>query len=291
MNGFYQARAEFGTRLRRLREEAGLNGKQLAARLGWAASKVSRIETGKQTATPEDVTAWAEVTGAERGLIDDLLADLRTVRFEYATWTRQFRAGTATRQRVSVEIEGTATAMRALETTVIPGLLQTADYARHVLSTMVAIRDVPDDVAEGVRLRMRRQEVLYDPAKHFRFLLTEAALRTRTCPPATLRSQLDRLLALSGVDTVELAVLPFDVKLPVVPSHGFWIFDEEIVLIETLSAELTLRDSDEVALYDRIFEMLWDVAIRGDDLAVFFRELIEGLRRGPEAGSSHAPAS
>jgi len=291
LNGFYQARAEFGTRLRRLREEAGLNGKQLAARLGWAASKVSRIETGKQTATPEDVTAWAEVTGAERGLIDDLLADLRTVRFEYATWTRQFRAGTATRQRVSVEIEGTATAMRALETTVIPGLLQTADYARHVLSTMVAIRDVPDDVAEGVRLRMRRQEVLYDPAKHFRFLLTEAALRTRTCPPATLRSQLDRLLALSGVDTVELAVLPFDVKLPVVPSHGFWIFDEEIVLIETLSAELTLRDSDEVALYDRIFEMLWDVAIRGDDLAVFFRELIEGLRRGPEAGSSHAPAS
>jgi transcriptional regulator with XRE-family HTH domain len=291
LNGFYQARAEFGGRLRRLREEAGLNGKQFAVRLGWAASKVSRIETGKQTATSDDVTAWAEATGTEQSLLDDLLADLRTVRFEYATWTRQFRAGTAARQRVSVEIEGTATTMRALETTVIPGLLQTADYARHVLGTMVAMRDVPDDVADGVRLRMRRQEVLYDPAKHFRFLLTEAALRTRTCPPTTLRGQLDRLLALSGVDTVELAVLPFDLKLPVVPSHGFWIFDEDIVLIETLSAELTLRDSDEVALYDRIFEMLWDVAVRGDDLAVFLRELIEGLRRAPEVGSSHVAPS
>ena len=289
MNGFYQARAEFGARLRRLREEAGLNGKQLAAQLGWAASKISRIETGKQTATPEDVTAWAEVTGTDQALIDDLLADLRTVRFEYATWTRQFRAGTAARQRVSVEIEGTATTMRALETTVIPGLLQTADYARHVLGTMVAMRDVPDDVAEGVRLRMRRQEVLYDPDKHFRFLLTEAALRTRTCPPTALRGQLDRLLALAGVDTVDLAVLPFDLKLPVVPSHGFWIFDEDIVLIETLSAELTLRDSDEVALYDRIFGMLSNVAIRGDELAVFLRELIEGLRHVPEVGSSHAP--
>jgi transcriptional regulator with XRE-family HTH domain len=118
---FYQARAEFGARLRRLRDEAGLNGKQLAGRLGWAASKVSRIETGKQTATPDDVTPWAEVTSAEQALVDDLLADLRTVRFEYATWTRQFRAGTAARQRVSVEIEGTATAMRALETTSYPG--------------------------------------------------------------------------------------------------------------------------------------------------------------------------
>lgn len=282
MNGFYQARAEFGARLRRLRDDAGLNGKQLAARLGWAASKVSRIETGKQTATPDDVTAWAEATEAEQALLDDLLADLRTVRFEYATWTRQFRVGTAPRQRVSVDVESEANTMRALETAVIPGLLQTADYARHVLGTMVAMRDVPDDVAEGVRLRMRRQEVLYDPTKHFRFLLTEAALRTRTCPRATLRGQLDRLLALSGVDTVELAVLPFDMKLPVVPSHGFWIFDEEIVLIETLSAELTLRDSDEVALYGRIFEMLWDVALEGDGLAVLLRELIDGLRRAPE---------
>jgi len=280
LNGFYQARAEFGARLRRLRDEAGLNGKQFAARLGWAPSKVSRIETGKQTATPDDVTAWARVTGAEQAALDDLLADLRTVRFEYATWTRQFRMGTAARQRVSVEIETEARAMWALETTVVPGLLQTADYARHVMETMVALREVPDDVAEGVRLRMRRQEVLYDPAKRFRFLLTEAALRTRTCPPGTIRAQLDRLLALAGVDTVELAVLPFDVKLPVVPSHGFWIFDEEIVLIETLSAELTLRDSDEVALYSRIFELLWDVAIRGDEVAVFLRRLIEEMRGG-----------
>ncbi len=214
-------------------------------------------------------------------MLDDLLADLRTVRFEYATWTRQFRMGTAARQRVSVEIEGEASAMWALETTVVPGLLRTADYARHVMQTMVAVRDVPDDVAEGVRLRMRRQEVLYDPATHFRFLLTEAALRTRTCPPATLRAQLDRLLALSGLDTVELAVLPFDTKLPVVPSHGFWIFDEQIVLVETLSAELSLRDTDEIALYSRIFELLWAAAIRGENLAVFLRQLIEGLRHEP----------
>jgi len=153
----------------------------------------------------------------------------------------------------------------------------------------VALREVPDDVAEGVRLRMRRQEVLYDPAKHFRLLLTEAALRTRTCPPATLRGQLDRLMAVSGLDTVELAILPFDVKLPIVPSHGFWIFDEEIVLIETLSAELTLRDSDEVALHCRIFEMLWDTAIRGDDVRTFLHELIQNLRRMPDPGPSHWP--
>jgi Domain of unknown function (DUF5753) len=130
--------------------------------------------------------------------------------------------------------------------------------------------------------------VLYDPAKHFRFLLTEAALRTRTCLPAALRGQLDRLMAVSGLDTVELAILPFDATLPVVPSHGFWIFDEEIVLVETLSAELTLRDSDEVALFGHIFEMLWDVAVGGEDVGTFLHELVQLLRRAPDAGPSRS---
>ncbi|MGH3984004.1 MAG: Scr1 family TA system antitoxin-like transcriptional regulator [Pseudonocardiaceae bacterium] len=70
------------------------------------------------------------------------------------------------------------------------------------------------DIDAAVRARMQRQEYLYDPGKHFRFLVTEAALRYLVCPPATLRAQLDRLVVLSGLDTVELAVLPFEARLP-----------------------------------------------------------------------------
>jgi transcriptional regulator with XRE-family HTH domain len=277
LSGVYRARQEFGGRLRRLREDAGLNGKQFAAHLGWAASKVSRIEHGKQTATTEDVTAWTATVGAPPDLVEDLLAELRNVRFEYIAWSRQLRAGHAPRQRASIGLAAAATTIRAFESDVVPGLLQTADYARHILTRLVAFRELPDDVERGVRARMRRQEVLYDPDKQLRFLLTEAALRYQPCPTSALRGQLDRLLAVTGLDTVQLAVIPFSTELPVVPSHGFWIFDDDLVLVETLSAELSLRDAEDVDLYRRYFELLWDTALRGEDARQFIAQLARDL--------------
>jgi transcriptional regulator with XRE-family HTH domain len=280
LNGVYRARQEFGGRLRRLREDAGLNGKQFAARLGWAASKISRIEHGKQTATTEDVAAWAATLEAPPELVEDLLAELRNVRFEYIAWSRRLRAGHAPRQRASVGLAAAATTVRAFESDVVPGLLQTADYARHVLTRLSAFRGLPDDVERGVRARMRRQEVLYEPDKQLRFLLTEAALRYQPCPASTLRGQLDRLLAASGLDTVRLAVVPFNIELPIVPNHGFWIFDDNLVLVETLSAELSLRDAEDIDLYTRYFEVLWDIALQGEDARQFIARLTQELVNG-----------
>jgi len=209
--------------------------------------------------------------GAPPEVVTDLLAELRNVRFEYVAWSRQLRAGPTRRQRASIGLEGAAATIRAFEADVVPGLLQTADYARHLLRRLVAFRGLPDDVERGVRARMVRQEVLYDPDKQLRFLLTEAALRCQPCPRAALRGQLDRLLAVFGLATV--GILPFDLELPVVPSHGFWIFDDRLVLVETLSAELSLRDTDDVDLYSRYFNVLWDIALR-DETA---RQFIVGL--------------
>jgi transcriptional regulator with XRE-family HTH domain len=273
----YRARQQFGDRLRRLREDAGFNGKQFATSLGWAASKVSRIELGKQTASTDDVITWAKTVGAPSELVDDLLAELRNVRFEYVAWSRQLRAGMTPRQRASVGLEAAATTIHAFEADVVPGLLQTADYARHLLTRLVTFRELPDDVERGVQTRMRRQEVLYDPGKRLRFLLTEAALRYQPCPRATLRGQLDRLLAVFGLATVELAIMPFGTELPVVPNHGFWIFDDDLVLVETLSAELSLRDADDVDLYTRYFNLLWDIALRDDDARQFVGRLAQDL--------------
>lgn len=76
-----------------------------------------------------------------------------------------------------------------------------------------------------------------------------------------LRAQLDRLLTLAELDTVELAVLPFSARLPIAPSNGFWIFDDSLVLVETLSAELNLRDAEDIAIYGKVFERLWERAV------------------------------
>lgn len=127
LTDIHHARAQFGGQLRRLRQEAGLTGKQLARRLGWAPSKVSKIETGKQTATTEDVRVWAATVGAANQVVEILLTDLRTVRFEYASWRRQLSGGMAPRQRISGALEASATVIRAIEVDIVPRLLQTPD--------------------------------------------------------------------------------------------------------------------------------------------------------------------
>ena len=129
---------------------------------------------------------------------------------------------------------------------------------------MTRLRETPDDVEEAVRLRLQRQELLYDPDKQFRFLLTEASLRNAYAPPAVMRGQLDRLLTLASLDNIQLGIIPFGVVLPVVLHNPFWLRDDSLVLAETYSAELSLRDPEDIALYERVFEMLWEVAETGD---------------------------
>jgi hypothetical protein len=70
---------------------------------------------------------------------------------------------------------------------------------------------------------------------------------------------------LAGLDTVDLAVIPFGVPPPIVMHHAFSIEDEDLVLVETFSAELTLRDPDDIKLYARTFEMLWNAARVGQE--------------------------
>ena len=260
MTGIQRGREEFGQRLRALREDAHLTGMALARQVGWPGSKVSKIEHGKQLPTAADVAVWVGATGGSVELRADLLADLRTVRLEHRTWARLLRRGTAERTRAVRPLDEATTLLRAFEPALVPGLLQTAEYARWVLEGVISLRGLPNDVAEGVRARLDRQQVLYEPGKQFRFLMTEAALRYLLCPPEVLRGQLDRLLVVAGLPNVEVAVLPFSAQLPYPALHGFWMYDEQLVLVDTNTAELSLRDQDDIALYMRLFELMWSTA-------------------------------
>jgi transcriptional regulator with XRE-family HTH domain len=255
-----RARAQFGNRLRRLREDAGLNGKELAAALGWAPSKVSRLETGQRTASASDVEAWTRAVRASPAAAAELREAHRVMRVEYDRWRLSLRRGHGPRQRALVGLEASTSLVRAFEPDAIPGLLHTPDYARAILKGLTVLRETPDDVEEAVRLRLRRQEVLYDATKQFRFLCTEASLRHSYAPPGVMRGQLDRLLALSELESIELRVISFGVELPVLLHSAFWIFDEHLVLVETYSAELALRDPEDVRVYERAFEWLWETA-------------------------------
>jgi len=258
-----------------MREDAGLTGVALATQLGWPGSKVSKIEHGRQTPTVDDVHAWVTATRGSDEILTDLVADLRVLRMEYRTWARLLRRGLGARQRAVVPLDAATTTLRAFEPAVVPGLLQTAHYAKHVLAGVVAFRSLPGDVDAGVAARLDRQSVLYEPSKQFKFLVTEAALRYLVCPPQVLRGQLDRLLAVIGLDNVEVAVLGFDTPLPYPAVHGFWLYDDRLVLVDTISAELVLRDADDVTLYRQAFDLLWEVAHKGEDA----RERISAVSR------------
>ena len=271
-----RGREQFGARLRVLREDAGLTGRELAARLDWVGSKVSRLEHGRRAATTGDVQAWADAVDASGDVLEDLLADLRQIRLEHRRWTRQLRRGIAARQRVAIRHDATVTAIDVYEPTVIPGLLQTAAYARHVIAAVATIWGTRD-TEEAVRVRLVRQDVLHDPDKRLRFLVTEAALRSLVCPPHILGAQLDRLLVDATLAGVEIAVIPFTSQLPRGLPHGFWLYDDRLALAETLTAELVVRDADDLAVYRRVYDDLWAAAISGADADAFIATVASSL--------------
>lgn len=259
---FQSARAALGARLRELRTEAGLDGKTLAEMLGWQRSKISRLELGKQTATAADLETWATAVGAP-GEAADLTSRLRGLESSARSWRRQLTAGhRPVQDRYVVEYQRTTT-LRGYEATVIPGLFQTADYARHLLIQNADLMDSPRDTDAAVQARMRRQGALYEAGKLFRILIWEGALHALICPPTVMADQLDRLVGLIGMSTVELGIVPLGAPLGLTPKHGFWIFDEQRVIVETINTELQYEDPRDVALYRRVWDSLDAAAVYG----------------------------
>lgn len=259
---FKTARVALGTRLRELRTEAGLNGKQLALLLAWQPSKVSRLENGKQTATAADLNAWAVAVGAGDATAD-LVARLRNLEIQHQSWRRQLSAGhRGVQERIEAE-QRTTTTWRGYETGVIPGLFQTPDYARHVFLHGSNVHRSPQDTEDAVRARMKRQDVLYEPGKTIRVLLWEAALHVLLCPTEAMAGQLDRLGGLIGRDNIELGIIPLGAPIASTTKHGFWIYDEQRVTVETISVELRLDSAGDVELYGRVWDRLNESAVYG----------------------------
>ena len=275
---YQQAREALGARFRQLRKDAGLTGKELAEHLGWSQPKVSRIERGQRTPSEEDLQAFARVIGATAEATDELLTRVRTVHSVHAAWRRQLAGGAAVGQHDILELEASVRLVRAFEPAVIPGMLETDDYARKLFDDVVALYGIPNDVDEAVRIRLRRQQLIHDPARRFEFIIGEAALRFRLCPPAVMRAQLDLVRALSNLETVEVFILPSDAELPFLPMHGFWIFDDELVSVETVHTRVEAREPSEVALYLRVFDQLKAAAYGQQAARVLLTRVIEDWR-------------
>ncbi len=271
-----QAREALGRRLRELRQQAGLTGKQLAESLSWPPSKISKLENGRQSPTDRDIRAWTRTTGSERET-ETLLASLHTLEVQHAEWQRLLRLGLRPHQNEIAQLDAKTRLFRVFEATVIPGIIQTADYARFRFAQGIALFKVPNDIDAAVEARVKRQDILYRRDKQFHFVLTEAALRLRLCPPEVMLVQLDRLVSLSALPNVRLGIIGFETAYVVAPWHGFWLLDNDLVMVETFSAELNLAQPQEIELYASIFDQLAAAASYGRAARAIITRVIDDL--------------
>ncbi len=276
VSNVHEARSSLGKRLRELRATAGITGRQLAESLSWPASKVSKLENGRQTPTDQDIRGWTRITGSEAEA-EALLASLHTLEIQHAEWQRQLRGGLRPHQHQLAEIDARTSSFRVFEPATIPGLLQTAEYARARFAEGVLLFGTPNDIDYAVRTRMQRQELLYRRDKHFHFVLTEGALRYRRSSLEVQLAQLDRLMSLSALPNVKLGIIGFETQFIVGPWHAFWLRDQKRVTIETFSAELNLVQPEEIELYASIFEQMAAVASYGRSARAIITRVLDDL--------------
>jgi transcriptional regulator with XRE-family HTH domain len=259
----HEAREALGQRLRDIRKDAGLTGRELATLTGWHSSKVSKIEYGKQTPSEDDIRLWCRHTKASNQ-VPDLIATVRNIEAMYIEWRRMLGTGTRRRQQASRTLEAKTRLMRWYEPLLVPGLLHTAEYARAVLRRVIEFYGIPDDLDVGVAERMERQQILYRGNHRFHFVITHQALLTTVSDNNVMIGQLDRLLSVMSLPRVMLGIVPTFAEYRV-PTNQFIMFDNRFVHVETVSAELTIKQPREIALYGKAFEELIKLAVIGND--------------------------
>ncbi len=253
-----------------------VTGTELARRLGWPHSKIYKLENGRQTATSGDLRAWADGMG-QPDTFEELESRLKGFESHIRSWRRQLAAGHRPVQDSWNAEVSRSKAIRVWEESVVPGMLQTADYSRHIFLRYAALQGTIRDTDDAVRARMKRQEWLYQGGRRLHALMWEAALRALICPPSVLVAQLDRLTGLIGMDTVELGIIPFGASLKIPAANGFWIFDERLVVAEDWHAELWLDDADSIDAYARVWRTLRESAVYGADAQHLINTVVREL--------------
>lgn len=248
----------------------------MALLAGWHSSKVTKIEYGKQTPSDDDIRTWCQHCSAP-DQVDDLVATVRNIEAMYVEWRRRLRTGTRRRQEQSLVLEAETMLLRWYEPVLVPGLLHTAEYAAAVMQRVVDFYGIPDDVEAGVAARMERQQILYKGKRRFHFILAQQALWTVVGDADVMIGQLDRLLTVQSLAGISLGIIPAHSPYRV-PTSQFIIFDDRVVHVEAISAELTITQPREIALYAKTFQELSKLAVYGKGASELIGAALAELR-------------
>ncbi|WP_262059747.1 helix-turn-helix domain-containing protein [Streptomyces sp. STR69] len=280
-------RRKLGAELRALRADAGLTSGEAARLVGWHQSKVSRIETGASGVKPPDVRLLLDAYEVGDAQLRDMLlvlagSDDRGGRHH---WWHAYRGVLPPAYRDFISLESQASTIRTLETSVVPGLLQTPEYARAVTRAAVGglDNDGPERLDALVQVRLARQDILRaDPPLELSAVLDEAVVRREVGGPGVMARQLERLIEAAQLPQVRLQVLPFAAGAHIGITGPFVMFsfpstsDLDVVVLDHLTSSLYLERKEDLEAYSEAFNTLQFHALSPEDSL----DYIAGIRDG-----------
>ena len=263
-------RRRLAAELRRLRERAGMTGDQVADRVGWSASKLSRIENAHTVPGDAEIRQLLDLYDVEGHYADELfaLAQEAAGRGWWETYSPTLPPDYAS----LIGLEAEAQAALSWEPLIVPGLLQTGDYAREVTNGYLERIDPvpPSETRRRVEARLARQRILTrDNPLRLSVVLDQSVLHRRFGDRSVMRSQIKRLLDLSERDNISLRILQLDGRHPI-GTGAFVLLQfgevhdvtyQDVVYIENLTGGRYVEEEDEVFRYKRAFDRLSDLAL------------------------------
>jgi transcriptional regulator with XRE-family HTH domain len=277
-------RRKLGAELRALRARAGLTSGEAARLVGWHQSKVSRIETGASGVKPADVRLLLDAYEVPEGEARELLLVLAGGEDGGRHhWWHAYRGVLPPTYRDFISLESQASTMRTLETSVVPGLLQTPEYARAM--TRAAVDGLEEPRLDAlVEVRLARQDVLRsDPPLALSAVLDEAVLRREVGGPQVMTRQLDRLMEAARLPQVRLQILPFAAGAYIGITGPFVIFsfpstsDLDVVVLDQMMSSLYLERKEDLQAYSEAFNTLQIHALSPEDSLDFIAGLHHGV--------------
>jgi transcriptional regulator with XRE-family HTH domain len=261
-------RRRLAAELRGIRESKGKSGDTVAAALKWSPSKISRYERARTGLRPREVERlldYYEITGPRRELLLGLAEDAAQ-----KGWWEEHADSLSEDYKQFIGLEHEATAMAIWHVDVVTGLLQTEEYARHIIGSYSRVEPVaPGMIGRLVRVRMRRQQVLDRDGLQLSVVLDESVLKRRIGDEAVMHDQLQRLVKEADRPNLTLQVLPLDAQHSVF-GESFVIFGfgqdadamlQDVVSTEHLRSGFTLEGERDTYLHRIAFQMLVDAAL------------------------------
>jgi transcriptional regulator with XRE-family HTH domain len=251
-----------GDGLRRLREAHGMNMDEVGDYLQRNGSTVSRLETGVYPARMPDVLALLDLYGVHDATQREFFLKLSRDVVEPGWWD-QYQSDLDTTLIDLAWLEARATRISSYHQIVLPGLLQTKEYAE---ATMVAAATSPEQVHRGMEVRSERQQTLArSEPPHFTAVLDEATLRRCVAGPKVMADQLTHLATIARKPTMTIRVLPFSSGAHASPDSSFCVCEmaepfPPVGYLDTLAGALYV-EADTVKRFKSVFDRLLAVSL------------------------------